>query len=130
MKCVEVLMQSQRGLSTVRGLQGQQQRNSLAQALVAQRPGNRTVARSRTSAADYQALDDPVVTTDWLARHLDQVSILDVRGHVSTELVQPGVEQSTYTADYDAYLEGHIPVRGSAVFVCVGLNVNTLLLPS
>lgn len=94
------------------GVQGQQQMNSLA--LVAQRPRNRKVARGCLSKKSYQALDDPVVTTDWLARHLDQVSILDVRGHVSTELVQPGVEKSTYSADYDAYLEGHIPVRAAA----------------
>jgi 3-mercaptopyruvate sulfurtransferase SseA len=55
-------------------------------------------------------LDDPVVTTDWLAQHLDEVTLLDVRGHVDTVLVEPGVEKSTYMADYDAYLEGHIPV--------------------
>jgi hypothetical protein len=39
-----------------------------------------------------------------------QVSILDVRGHVDTVLVEEGAEKSTYLADYDAYLEGHIPV--------------------
>jgi hypothetical protein len=39
------------------------------------------------------------------------VTVLDVRGHVDTEVVEPGVEKSTYMADYDAYLEGHIPVR-------------------
>jgi 3-mercaptopyruvate sulfurtransferase SseA len=55
-------------------------------------------------------LDDPVVTTNWLAQHLNEVTVLDVRGHVDTEVVEPGVEKSTYMADYDAYLEGHIPV--------------------
>jgi len=63
-----------------------------------------------TVTRSYQAAADPVVTTDWLAQHLEEVAILDVRGHVDTQLVQPGVEESTYVADYDAYLEGHIPV--------------------
>lgn len=58
----------------------------------------------------YRAADDPVVTTEWLAQHLDDVTVLDVRGYVDTALVEPGVEKSTYVADYDAYLEGHIPV--------------------
>ncbi|KAF6264271.1 Rhodanese-like domain-containing protein [Scenedesmus sp. NREL 46B-D3] len=57
----------------------------------------------------YSAAPDPVVTTQWLADHVDEVSILDVRGLVDTVLVEEGVEQSTYSADYDAYLEGHIP---------------------
>uniref|UniRef100_A0A383W482 Rhodanese domain-containing protein n=1 Tax=Tetradesmus obliquus TaxID=3088 RepID=A0A383W482_TETOB len=57
----------------------------------------------------YTAHPDPVVTTQWLANHLDEVSILDVRGHVDSVLVGEGVEQSTYVADYAAYLEGHIP---------------------
>lgn len=98
-----------------RGLHRQQQRNSLAQTLCLQRHGNRKPARNCLVTKSYQALEDPVVTTDWLAKHLDQVSILDVRGHVNTKLVQPGVEQSTYTADYDAYLEGHVPVSLAGV---------------
>lgn len=61
----------------------------------------------------YRAEADPVVTTAWLADHLDEVTILDVRGHVDTVMVEEGVEQSTYVADYDKYLEGHIPVRSS-----------------
>jgi hypothetical protein len=48
-----------------------------------------------------------------------QVSILDVRGHIDTALVEPGVEQSTYLADYDAYLEGHIPVSATASHMLV-----------
>lgn len=60
--------------------------------------------------SSYHALDDPVVTANWLAQHLNEVTVLDVRGHVDTEVVEPGVEKSTYMADYDAYLEGHIPV--------------------
>lgn len=54
--------------------------------------------------------NDPVVSTEWLAQHLEEVSVLDVRGHVDTVFTEPGVEKSTYLADYDAYLEGHIPV--------------------
>jgi hypothetical protein len=41
---------------------------------------------------------------------LQEVTILDVRGRVDTRQVSPGVEQSEYISDYDAYLEGHIPV--------------------
>lgn len=63
-----------------------------------------------TVTRSYQAAADPVVTTEWLVQHLEEVAILDVRGHVDTQLVQPGVEESTYVAEYDAYLEGHIPV--------------------
>eukprot|EP00877_Chromochloris_zofingiensis_P002229 jgi/Chrzof1/12006/Cz06g17250.t1 len=59
-------------------------------------------------------VSDPVVSCSWLAAHIQDVSILDVRGHVETVLVSPGVEKSSYIADYDAYLEGHIP---GAVFV-------------
>lgn len=62
----------------------------------------------------YSAADDPLVTTDWLAQHLTEVTVLDVRGHVDTVLVNPGEEQSTYRPDYDAYLEGHIPVSCAA----------------
>jgi hypothetical protein len=41
---------------------------------------------------------------------LQEVTILDVRGRVDSREVSPGVEQSDYIAEYDAYLEGHIPV--------------------
>lgn len=40
--------------------------------------------------------------------------MLDVRGHVATEEVGPGEQRSSYLADYDDYLQGHIP---GAVFV-------------
>ena len=43
--------------------------------------------------------------------------MLDVRGHVDTVAVGPGEEKSTYLADRDAYLEGHIPV--SWIGVCL-----------
>lgn len=42
---------------------------------------------------------------------MQEVSILDVRGHVETQSPEQGVEVSTYCAGYDEYLEGHIPVR-------------------
>ncbi|KAG6555719.1 hypothetical protein Mapa_002957 [Marchantia paleacea] len=53
--------------------------------------------------------EDPVVSTEWLAKRLSDVCILDVRGHVDSYLVEEGVEKSDYKADYDEYLEGHIP---------------------
>lgn len=67
-------------------------------------------------AADYVAAADPVVSTDWLSRRMDgdEVTILDVRGCVDTAELSPGVEQSTYKAEYGAYLAGHIPVRARA----------------
>jgi hypothetical protein len=63
----------------------------------------------------YHAADDPVVTTDWLAQHLEEVTVLDVRGQVDTVTVEEGVEKSEYLAGYDAYLEGHIPVSVAQV---------------
>ena len=46
--------------------------------------------------------------------HLQDVSILDVRGRVQTKLHSENaqgcrLEMSEYFADYDTYLEGHIP---------------------
>eukprot|EP00878_Enallax_costatus_P038546 GHUV01043858.1.p1 GENE.GHUV01043858.1~~GHUV01043858.1.p1 ORF type:complete len:116 (-),score=14.62 GHUV01043858.1:1188-1535(-) len=66
----------------------------------------------------YTAEADPVVTTAWLAEHLNEVTILDVRGHVDTVLISEGVEKSTYFADYDQYLEGHVPVSSSSWLSC------------
>jgi hypothetical protein len=40
-----------------------------------------------------------------------EVSLIDVRGRVDTVDTEPGVQKSTYIAEYDSYLEGHIPVR-------------------
>jgi hypothetical protein len=65
---------------------------------------------SKHISRSYRAADDPVVTTDWLAQHLEEVTVLDVRGQVDTVTVEEGVEKSEYLAGYDAYLEGHIPV--------------------
>lgn len=74
----------------------------------------------------YRAADDPVVTTEWLAQRLDEVTVLDVRGHVDTAVVEPGVEKSTYLADYDAYLEGHIPVSKSGFIKAEGTTIREL----
>lgn len=38
------------------------------------------------------------------------MKVLDIRGHVDTREVAPGVEKSTYVPEYDAYLKAHIPV--------------------
>lgn len=74
----------------------------------------RPASREVHTLAAYRAADDPLVTTDWLAQRLTEVTVLDVRGHVDTVLVNPGEEQSMYRPDYDAYLEGHIPVSHTA----------------
>lgn len=50
------------------------------------------------------------VTVEWLKKNLEDVAVVDVRGNVGTEQIEPGVEQSTYTACRDAYLQGHIQV--------------------
>ncbi|DBB13749.1 TPA: hypothetical protein ACH3X3_000757 [Trebouxia sp. C0006] len=57
---------------------------------------------------------DPVISSAWLADHLEDVAILDVRGSVRTKLQSTNaqgcrLEMSEYFADYDTYLEGHIP---------------------
>ncbi|DBB04561.1 TPA: hypothetical protein ACH3X1_012641 [Trebouxia sp. C0004] len=57
---------------------------------------------------------DPVISSAWLAEHLEDVAILDVRGSVRTKLQSTNaqgcrLEMSEYFADYDTYLEGHIP---------------------
>jgi hypothetical protein len=56
-----------------------------------------------------------------------QVSILDIRGHVDTALVEQGVEKSTYLADYDDYLEGHIPVSDEQQHFTSSLTLGTFL---
>jgi hypothetical protein len=65
----------------------------------------------------YAAAADPIVSTEWLAARLNEVTVLDVRGCVDAVELKPGVERSTYVASYDAYLAGHIPV---------GFNTHTL----
>ncbi len=57
-----------------------------------------------------------IVTTDWLAEHLDDpdVRVVDMRGYVVTRPVGPGVEEAEYRGARDEYLAGHIP---GAVYV-------------
>jgi thiosulfate/3-mercaptopyruvate sulfurtransferase len=59
---------------------------------------------------------DPLVSTDWLASHLDDpnVRVVDCRGVVVTRQTEPGVEVATYRGSYEEYLAGHIP---GAVYV-------------
>jgi thiosulfate/3-mercaptopyruvate sulfurtransferase len=58
--------------------------------------------------------DQPLVSTDWLAEHLDdpRIRVLDIRGYVSTRPVEPGVEEATYRGAPEEFEAGHIP--GSA----------------
>jgi thiosulfate/3-mercaptopyruvate sulfurtransferase len=52
-----------------------------------------------------------VVSTDWLANHLDDeaVRVVDVRGYVTTQAVSPGVEHAEYRGARDEYVAAHIP---------------------
>lgn len=52
-----------------------------------------------------------IVTTDWLAEHLNDpdVRVVDIRGYVVTRPVGPGVEEADYRGARDEYLAGHIP---------------------
>jgi thiosulfate/3-mercaptopyruvate sulfurtransferase len=52
-----------------------------------------------------------VVSTDWLARHLDDeaIRVVDMRGYVRTQAVAPGVEHANYLGARHEYLAGHIP---------------------
>src|SRR5262245_52242045 len=54
---------------------------------------------------------DPLVSTDWLAEHLHDANlrVVDIRGYVVTEPVEPGVERATYRGALDEYLAAHIP---------------------
>jgi thiosulfate/3-mercaptopyruvate sulfurtransferase len=54
---------------------------------------------------------DLLVTTDWLAKHLNDpgVRVVDIRGHVKTQQVAPGVEEAAYRGAIEEYLAGHIP---------------------
>lgn len=73
-------------------------------------PSLRSQRCKRPLTMKYAFTQDPVVSTEWLAQHMQEVTVLDVRGHVDTVEVENGVEKSTYVADYNSYLESHIPV--------------------
>jgi thiosulfate/3-mercaptopyruvate sulfurtransferase len=57
---------------------------------------------------------DPLVTTDWLAEHLDDVRIVDIRGYVKKPDLAEGRQRAEYLAARDEYDEAHIP---GAVYV-------------
>ncbi len=52
-----------------------------------------------------------LVTTDWLAEHLDvpETQVVDIRGYVVTRPLAPGVEHADYRGAQQEYLAGHIP---------------------
>jgi thiosulfate/3-mercaptopyruvate sulfurtransferase len=54
---------------------------------------------------------DLVVSTDWLATQLTDADlrVVDMRGHVVTTQIAPGVEQADYRGARDEYLAAHIP---------------------
>jgi thiosulfate/3-mercaptopyruvate sulfurtransferase len=54
---------------------------------------------------------DLVVSTEWLAKHLNDptIRVVDMRGSVATRQVAPGVEQADYRGARDEYLAAHIP---------------------
>jgi thiosulfate/3-mercaptopyruvate sulfurtransferase len=59
---------------------------------------------------------DQLVTTEWLASHLDDANlrVVDIRGYVVTRPVAPGVEEAEYRGAPAEYLAAHIP---GAVYV-------------
>jgi thiosulfate/3-mercaptopyruvate sulfurtransferase len=57
---------------------------------------------------------DPLITTDWLAEHLDDVRIVDIRGYVKKSDLGEGRQRAEYLAARDEYDEAHIP---GAVYV-------------
>jgi thiosulfate/3-mercaptopyruvate sulfurtransferase len=61
-------------------------------------------------------LPGSLVTTDWLAEHLDdaRVRVVDIRGAVTTEDLGGGRQKATYAGAPERYAAGHIP---GAVFV-------------
>jgi thiosulfate/3-mercaptopyruvate sulfurtransferase len=52
-----------------------------------------------------------LVTTEWLAEHLDDsdVRVVDMRGYVITRPIGPGAEEAEYRGAREEYLAGHIP---------------------
>lgn len=54
---------------------------------------------------------DPLVTTDWLAAHLNDpdLRVVDMRGYVTTRPLAPGLDEATYRGAPEEYQAGHIP---------------------
>ena len=61
-------------------------------------------------------LPGTLVTTEWLAAHLDDpaVRVVDIRGYVTTTDLGEGKQHADYVAAHDEYVSGHIP---GAVYV-------------
>ncbi|MEJ7839637.1 MAG: sulfurtransferase [Thermomicrobiales bacterium] len=59
-------------------------------------------------------LQDDLVSVEWLASHLDEVRVVDIRGYVKTEDLGGGRQQATYAGARDEFDAGHIP---GAVYV-------------
>ena len=61
-------------------------------------------------------LPGTLVTTEWLAAHLDDpaVRVVDIRGYVTTTDLGEGKQHADYVAAHDEYVRGHIP---GAVYV-------------
>ena len=57
---------------------------------------------------------DPLVTTDWLADHLRDVSVVDIRGYVKKTDLGGGRQKAEYLGARDEYDEAHVP---GAVYV-------------
>ena len=56
-------------------------------------------------------LNDLLVSTEWLAAHLDDpaVRVVDIRGYVVTRPLEPGVDHADYRGAVEEYMAGHIP---------------------
>ena len=61
-------------------------------------------------------LPGSLVSTDWLAEHLDdpRLRIVDIRGYVKTTDLGGGKQKAEYVGAADEYEAGHIP---GSVFV-------------
>jgi thiosulfate/3-mercaptopyruvate sulfurtransferase len=57
---------------------------------------------------------DPLVTTDWLADHLESVRVVDIRGYVKKTDLGGGRQKAEYLGAPDEYDEAHVP---GAVYV-------------
>lgn len=59
-------------------------------------------------------LKDDLISVEWLAEHLNEVRVVDIRGYVKSVDLGGGRQQSTYTGAIDEFAAGHIP---GAVYV-------------
>ena len=57
---------------------------------------------------------DPLITTDWLADHLGNVRVVDIRGYVKKTDLGEGRQKAEYLGASDEYDEAHLP---GAVYV-------------